>query len=391
MFSIKNDKNITYSTSNLADNYLKDLKKFYGDNFLISTVSYPDPDDASNTLEEGQVFLKNSQLFINKVSEVMDNVENPNLYQISILANGAGGSTSGGICFKEATSDALCSIIGYDDGTSARMGLSFNTGSAGGIGEAMNITADKNVGIGTSEPSCKLDVNGDVKLGNSVEEGQVFVRNSQLFIDKPSEVMNNISNHNLYQISILANGAGGSTSGGLCFKEANSDALCSIIGYDDGGDARMGLSFNTGLENSISEAMNINSFQNVGIGTNEPSCKLDVNGDVKIGGIRNSYKVVDTSSTTSYNVKNTDNVILCIDGGNGSLTLNLPQVNADINGKTIEFKQIDDTVAFNVTINSNGSQLIDGSTDPLEINTTYGKYKLMAIVDSSYTGWVILN
>ena len=116
------------------------------------------------------------------------------------------------------------------------------------------------------------------------------------------------------------------------------------------------------------------------------------NGNIQIGGTLNSYKVVDTSSTTSYNVQNTDNIILCADDGNAALTLNLPEVNTDNDGKIIEIKEVSaNSPNNNIEISSNGSQSIDGSTDPLTINTTYGKYKLMAIVDSSYTGWIILN
>ena len=534
----------------------------------ISTKSYIDPDDINNTLEEGQIFVKNSQLFIDKPSEVMNNVGNSDLYQISILANGAGGNTSGGICFKEGNTDALCSIIGYDDGPDAKMGLSFNTGDKDGIGEAMNITSQQNVGIGTNNPSYLLDVNGDINgkklrydgedidtkyiqpntnintgnitstgvinadrvnapilefngnntddrylkknsdittnditavgnvnainffasgnnidtlylkpgtnistnnidcngkidfapaifieqngdcdlrdlsirnivkstdmtidgfissgdgtnsfsgniatggninatsyinsnnslrvndtdidtlylkpdtnistnkitsdditatsvlngkhdfkttesddttgsrlqistisytdpddAGNTLEEGQVFVRNSQLFIDKPSEVMDHIGNHNLYQISILANGVNGSTSGGICFKEETSDALCSIIGYDDGASSRMGLTFNTGDDNGIGEAMNITADKNVGIGTSSPTARLQIEEtsdqtalEIRNTGSGDCFVVEDSShpDTTPFKIDNEgqviifDNIKILRDGG----------------------------------------------------------------------------
>ncbi len=51
--------------------------------------------------------------------------------------------------------------------TSANGYLSFSTKSAAVVGEKMRITSIGNVGIGTTAPTAKLDVRGDVRLGSS--------------------------------------------------------------------------------------------------------------------------------------------------------------------------------------------------------------------------------
>ncbi|WP_440881159.1 hypothetical protein [Tenacibaculum sp. C7A-26P2] len=100
-----------------------------------------------------------------------------------------------------------------------------------------------NVGIGTTSPSAKLDVNGDV-LFNSFSRGN---ENGIFFRE-------NFVNSNKYNLSILTYDHNGNASDGL-----------SLNAYD-------GISFSTG-SNSRNERMRISQNGNVGIGTTSPRAK----------------------------------------------------------------------------------------------------------------------
>jgi hypothetical protein len=132
----------------------------------------------------------------------------------------------------------------YNRSTSAYMAQSyyalshtFNVGSGGGT-RALDITSAGNVGIGTTSPSTKLEVNGDVKVGSY-----------------------------LYMAS---EGAG------------------TVIGDISTGNYLRFLVSN-------SEKMYITSGGNVGIGTSSPSSTLDINGDLEI---KNAYYNAYSSSVS---------------------------------------------------------------------------------------------
>jgi hypothetical protein len=85
---------------------------------------------------------------------------------------GAGSNTIGHIYNGIALSDGFAGLYGYDAGGSAATGLGFFTGNVSAVAERMRIDSSGNVGIGTTSPSKKLDVNGDVKIaGDTLNTG----------------------------------------------------------------------------------------------------------------------------------------------------------------------------------------------------------------------------
>jgi hypothetical protein len=100
--------------------------------------------------------------------------------------------------------------------------------------ERMRITSDGNVGIGTSSPDQKLDVNGAIVVRGTVELK---------------------SGNNTY------------------YQNSDNTNAYFILNNGDTGSANATLAF---VQNAVSERMRIDSNGNVGIGTSSPGAKLDV-------------------------------------------------------------------------------------------------------------------
>jgi hypothetical protein len=116
-----------------------------------------------------------------------------------------------------------------------------------GGSERMRIDTSGNVGIGTSSPAHRLDVNGQLQA-----KSQFYLTDS--------------SGGDILRITEIA---------------ARDVRLDTFNGTDFNGTLRIGgqlLSFETGTGGGISERMRIDSSGNVGIGTASPTFKLDVSG-----------------------------------------------------------------------------------------------------------------
>jgi hypothetical protein len=111
-----------------------------------------------------------------------------------------------------------------------------------------------NVGIGIGSPFAKLHINN----GNAGVSALDFedVSSCAIFVDA-------VQNTNYFQPLI---GVG----------ENATTFTAAISSYDAGGSAAQGLAFHTGNTNAITEAMRIDSNQNVGIGTQSPADLLHI-------------------------------------------------------------------------------------------------------------------
>ena len=132
----------------------------------------------------------------------------------------------------------------------------FNTGGTSSFDQRMVITSAGNVGIGTTSPSEKLNVNGNVQIGTTT------------------------STDNNLRIG------GGNSSGGRVFIQYSGDSSY-LDSYGGHGGAQRYRDFkirarNLNLQGNNGSGITINTSGNVGIGTTSPSNKLDIVGSVNV-------------------------------------------------------------------------------------------------------------
>jgi trimeric autotransporter adhesin len=134
------------------------------------------------------------------------------------------------------------------------------------------VRADGNVGIGTTSPAQKLDVNGAIAVS-----GTTFVDSTRrnIYLDSFSAGGGAgifFRDGFTYNASITAEDHNGSAADGIC-----------ISGSD-------GISFSTG-SNSKNERMRITSAGNVGIGTTSPTGKLEIAGATELLRLQTVYPI----------------------------------------------------------------------------------------------------
>jgi len=166
-------------------------------------------------------------------------------------------------------------FVGFNDITNARIRswdeaystaygrLTFYTGVNGNISENARIDYNGNVGIGTTNPTAKLQLN-DVTVANST--------NTQLAIYGASTNIHHTSYANIF----FGAGAGSGSAG----------AKIAAHSGDDNYQTKLVFSTASGGNSSVlAERMVLGSNGNLGIGTTNPTAKLDVNGTANFNGI----------------------------------------------------------------------------------------------------------
>ncbi len=208
-------------------------------------------------------------------SEALDIIGNMKV----VSASGTQGlyqDSSGNVGIGQTSPNSTLGVSGdvnitgtfYGDG-SGLTGISASGGGSGwsisGSGHLYNDTSGVNVGIGTSSPDAKLDVNGVIRLSGSS-----------------------------YNLNISEKVIGADARSGFDLKSDLSLNVLLDADNNNGNDASFRILEGTkDSSNNSNELFRITALGNVGIGTTNPSEKLHVNGsgDVKIR--------IETNTTTS--------------------------------------------------------------------------------------------
>jgi hypothetical protein len=245
-----------------------------------------------------------------------------------IIVNYLGNSVNGALWFNR-DAQKKAGIVTTSEGAYARKGLAFYTNDAGdyttNATEKMRIDDSGNVGIGTTSPSHKLDVNGGIKLN-----GASTLTDSAYFIGSPSygfrwnsanDAFNNVIMYDNGNMYVRGNvGIGTTTPSTVLNIYRNNTLLLPQLRVENNGTGDAAMSFvatgvagwAVGLDNSDGDkfkiststgdvgtntAFTIDGSGNVGIGTTSPTQKLDVVGKMKIS---NDIILAQTSGRIDY-------------------------------------------------------------------------------------------
>lgn len=130
------------------------------------------------------------------------------------------------------------------------------------------VSVNGDVGIGTAEPSGKFQVVANVSPNNNVIDSIVFTRTAF-----GTNGTHGIGGQFLFQAE--------NTSGNV----VNSASLGGMLAFAQTGLEQGVMLFNTGVSGNLQEAMRIDQNGNVGVGTANPTCKLDVDGSICADGL----------------------------------------------------------------------------------------------------------
>lgn len=231
-------------------------------------------------------------------------------YRDFVVGNGRRASlmrvvgSSGNVGIGTASPDASLDIwksysagtdslrFSFNDGSAYWMGIQTYVVGAGNVGykfrthnvsntvDALAITGNGKIGIGTTSPSVKLDVVGD---GSSAAVINARSRQANVYLN-------------------LIAGSGDDATGELAFERTGATQGNLYFG----GNATGNIVFRSG---GYAYKMVINSNGNVGIGTSAPTYKLEVAGDVRAASfIANSNTYADFVFDPNYELQSLSDV-----------------------------------------------------------------------------------
>jgi hypothetical protein len=247
--------------------------------------------------------------------------------------------------------------------------------------ERMRIDSSGNVGIGTTNPTTRLEVIGDIKIKqNSVFSNYSLIDASEALLTLstfsvntstfPADIKFSPNQTERMRITSSGNVGIGTTGpsrllhldgvtaqtstpfsplllnsrttgnmadgfgGGMLFgindaTLTDENIIATIYGIRNGADNSGALTFNTYKAGVRSEQMRIDKDGKVGIGTNSPKNKLDIVGSLGRG--------APVTKTTDFNVAPTENWLIM--NGLETITIRLPSV-SDFSGRELMIKNI---------------------------------------------------
>jgi hypothetical protein len=226
---------------------------FLSNNFFVS----PDGTERMRIDSSGKVGIGTSDP--QALLHVKDSLGSP---QIRITNEGTGSGIAS-LMFHGGGTGNPTSIIQSGGANSGNRGIIFKHGNNGSETERMRIDSDGKVGIGVTDPGFELDVSGTIRATTSLQVG----------------TSTNATALSIYSGSSAASGTFESNATGsyILFRDATSaDVTPAAIGAV--GDDCFIIAGGT-------EKVRIDENGNVGIGTNDPTEKLDVQGNITATGV----------------------------------------------------------------------------------------------------------
>ena len=199
-----------------------------------------------------------------------------------------------------------------------------NNASITALNERMRINKDGNVGVGTNNPGYRLDVNGMVRIAEAT--GTAHGANAGTLI------LDHENNGGASSIVFRSKIKRGNDYGFIQYQDD------STVG-GDGEQARLII----GTASDATDHVILSPAGNVGIGTNDPAHKLDVNGNIGFGGdawqldqgswmdANIMYNGANASANFGFHGAGTKQLNLIVDGKVGIHTTT-PQAALSING-----------------------------------------------------------
>ncbi len=191
--------------------------------------------------------------------------------------NSNSGGSYGALQWTASDDHTVAAIDARADGDNEGAHLLFHTTSAAtsndpyGINERMRITSNGNVGIGTTNPTKKLDVNGRVRIGDINYSYGGTNYHVLLAEDSNDAYISNINGN------AIISGGGYYYGSNLRLLNSTSTSYSGIQARADGNIAFENATGGTaGSTIAVSEKMRVSSNGNVGIGTTNPAELLTV-------------------------------------------------------------------------------------------------------------------